>query len=295
MKKTILAVALLVATAVSAQDFYVSFGGGVYSGASKDLLTGGGEFEGSYGEGYHGQARLGYMLNEKFGVDLGVGYLYGDDQNVYKANGVDIIGRARAFGVSLAGLYNISDNVYVRAGLLSKLGGRTDIVSSVSAQVPATIANPAAPATATLPLEVAIERDNKGTFPLGFIGAFGVKFKIADRWSLFAEMEYQGIDVSADRSVLDNFSATIAGQPTDKATLQGAIGQQVAGLLQLAQIAPNDPRLAALPNLVTLRNLIADEVIYVDNPNPANAETRSFDAPYSSFGINIGATYSFDW
>ncbi|MDY0779464.1 outer membrane beta-barrel protein [Tenacibaculum sp. IB213877] len=262
MKKTVLALAMFfVALGINAQDFYVALSGGVTGVTSQKTLRTGGDLKGSYGEGYQGQLRLGYLFDKTFGVDLGVGYLYGSDQQIANSNGLDIVGRARAFGLSLSGLVNLSENVYVRAGLLTKLGGRTDIVGTLEQG----------------PLKIDFERDNHGKFPLGFNAAFGVKFKLNDKWGVFAEMEYQGIDVDADESVLDTYSAYLGGE-----VLQPA---------ELAQV------LATLPVEAQMQigGLITDKVTYVDNPTPGQPESKSITAPYSSFGLNIGVTYSFDW
>lgn len=279
MKKTILAFAVLfAAVSINAQDFYVALSGGPSWGASQKVLRTGGTLSGSYGEGKQVHLRGGYMFNNRFGVDLGVGYLYGDDQKIANEGGLDVIGRARAFGVALTGVFNVSENVYVRGGLLSKLGGRTDIVGSLTQPLPAQLLNPAAPATATVPLEVQFERDNKGSFPLGFVGAFGVKFKISKSFDVFTEVEYQGINVPAKESLLSNYSIKVAGKDTKREQVTQLVGTLPASLQ--AQFA-------------SLLGLVADKVTYVDNPNPANFETKSIDAPYSSFGFNFGVIYTF--
>ncbi|MFD0991909.1 outer membrane beta-barrel protein [Tenacibaculum geojense] len=262
MKKIILAGAFLLATvSVSAQDFYAAFSAGATGAASQKTLRTGGDLQGSYGDGYQAHLRMGYLFNKTFGVDLGVGYLYGNDQQIAEGGGLDVVGRARAFGISLAGVVNLSENVYVRAGLLSKLGGRTDIVGTLEQGG----------------LKIDFERDNKGSFPLGFNAAFGVKFKVADKWQVFAEMEYQGINVDAEKSVLDTYTAYLGGQEISAEQL-GAV-------------------LATLPleSQLQIGGLIADEVTYVDNPTLGQPETESIQAPYSSFGLNIGVIYSFDW
>lgn len=262
MKKSILVLVMILATvSANAQDFYAAFSVGASGSASQKTLRTGGELKGSYGDGYQAHLRMGYLINKTFGLDLGVGYLYGNDQQIAEGNGLDVIGRGRAFGISLAGVINLSENVYVRAGALSKLGGRTDIVGTLEQG----------------PLKIDFERDNKGSFPIGFNAAFGVKFKISEKWNVFAEMEYQGIDVAADKSVLDTYTAYLGGNEIS--------AQQLSGVL------------ATLPleSQVLIGGLIADEVTYVDNPTFGKPETKSIDAPYSSFGLNIGVIYSFDW
>lgn len=273
MKKMILAVVVLFTTVtVSAQEFYLALGGGRSYKASEKKVSNSSVFEGSYGEGYQAQLRFGYLFNEKFGVDLGVGYLQGDAQQVMETP-ANLKGSARAFGLALTGVYNLSKNVYVRGGLLTKLGGRTEIEGSIDTNLP----NITSEGVVMVPLSIDIVRHNKGSFPLGFVGVFGVKFDLGSNFGIFAEMEYLGINVPADRSTLNSFSATLAGQAVSKDALLQKVGTLPASVqAQLGALLP----------------LISDEVVYVDNPTNMN-ETKSFDAPYSSFGFNIGITYSF--
>lgn len=287
MKKTLLTLAIALAgfSTVNAQKgFYVSLAGGPTYKAGTEVLSPVSGLTGSYGEGMQAQVRGGYFFNDKVGIDLGVGYLHGDKQQILETP-VSLTGSGRAFGASLTGVYNLSENVYVRAGLLTKLGGKTLVEGSIN--TPYDLG--AGPGI----LSVDVTRDNKGSFPLGFTGAFGVKFKIADNWGIFAEMDYQGINVPAEKSLLGDFTATFNGTEIPKEQVQGAVAGQIQGLLQLAQLNPNDPRLAALPTLSTLNTLIADEVIFVDNPTLGKPETQSRDVPYSSFGFSFGFTYFF--
>lgn len=286
MKKTLLTIAIALASlTVSAQKgFYVSLAGGPTFKAGTKVLSERSGLTGSYGEGFQGQLRGGYFFNDKIGIDLGVGYLHGAKQQIIETP-ASITGSARAYGLALTGVYNVLENVYVRGGLLTKLGGKTLVKSDLDATFP-TAAGPAL-------LNVKFTRDNKGSFPLGFIGALGVKFDLASNFGMFVELDYQGINVPAKKSVLGDLSASLDGRALSKAQLQGAIGQQLAGLLQIAQQNPKDPRLAALPTIATLNNLISDEITYVDNPTPGKPESKSTDAPYSSFGFSIGVTYHF--
>lgn len=279
MKKTILAAAMLFASlTVSAQKgYYVSVAGGSTGMANQKLLsTSDGALKGSYGEGFQAQLRGGYFFNDKIGIDLGVGYLHGDDQQI-RNDYLKINARARAFGAALTGVYNLSEHVYVRAGVLTKIGGKSIAEGTLDLDIPAEWVNPAAAGSgATVPLHVEFDRDNKGKLPVGFIGAFGVKFKLADNWGIFGEMEYQGIDVTPDTSTLTRFSGTVAGKPVERNQLLALIEANP----QAAYVFRED------------KLSIYDEFTYSDNPDP-NTQRKSFDAPYSSFGFAIGVTYFF--
>ena len=142
MKKTILAIALVFSTITASAQFYVSASAGGSLAANQSVLgektnflTGDvTDLIGSYGEGINGNLRAGYFFNKTVGIELGVGYLYGAEQetrNTYAdfgAGAVDLISvnaKARAFGASLSGVFNVTESVYVRLGLLTKIGGKT--------------------------------------------------------------------------------------------------------------------------------------------------------------------------
>lgn len=289
MKKLLLFVALIAATTVSAQ-FYVSgsagyaFAGGKKVLGSEDTPKGSKELKGSYGEGIQTQLRGGYFFNDKWGVELAVGYLHGSNQKVKKVNmgtlQAEIEARGRAFGASLSAVYNVTENFYARAGFLTKLGGKTEALGSVNAKLPAQLFNPAAPAgTPAVPLNIDFTRDYKGKFPFGFIGALGYKHPVAENWSIFGEVEYMNINVTRKKSMIGDFSASLGGKKVTRDVL-------------LAQ-------LAALPDQVkgqfsSLAPLLSDELVYVDKPDPKKPkEAKIGDVPYSSFGINFGVIYSF--
>lgn len=276
MNKSILLVAMVLVTMSASAQYYVSVSGGVHGKANMKLLsTSDGALKGSYGEGIQTQIRGGYFFNDKIGIDLGVGYLHGDDQQL-RDDYLKINARARAFGASLAAVYNLSKNVYVRAGLLTKIGGKSIAEGALDLDIPGEWANPAlAGSGVTLPLHVEFDRDNTGQLPVGFVGAFGLKFKVANNWSVFAEMEYQGIDVTPDVSTLTRFSGTLAGVAVERDQLLALIG--------------GNPRASVLFREDRLS--ILDEFTYSDNPS--ENQRKEFDAPYSSFGINFGVIYTF--
>ncbi|MCT4698794.1 porin family protein [Tenacibaculum haliotis] len=276
MNKIILSVIIVLTSLSVNAQYYVSVSGGVHNKADMKLLsTSNGALKGSYGEGIQTQVRGGYFFNEKIGVDLGVGYLHGEDQQI-RNDYLSINARARAFGASLAAIYNLSNNVYVRAGLITKIGGKSIAEGSLDLDIPGEWVNPAlAGSGQTLSLEVEFDRDNAGEFPLGFVGAFGVKFEVTSNWSVFAEMEYQGIDVVPNKSTLTRYSGTLAGQPV--------------GRDQLIALIESNPQASAFFEEDKLS--IFDEFTYSNNPS--DTQRKKFDAPYSSFGLNFGVIYTF--
>lgn len=290
MKKMgITALFVLISTVASAQ-FYMSGSGGYSLEMAEKKLgdnissTGKSDLKGSYGAGTHIQLRGGYLFNEKFGVELGLGYLHGADQDVTKITGIptlpeaDIVARGRAFGASLSGVYNVTENIYVRAGLLTKVGGKTQAEGKVSTKLPVALLNP----TITDPtilgdLNAEFTTDFKGKLPFGAIAAAGYKYPISDKLSIFAEVEYMGINVTRDKSNLKDFSATFAGQAVTR-------DQVVAGMTALIA-SPTTPA-GTKQTVAQFLPLLADEAKWGEGALPSSK------APYSSLGFNIGITFN---
>lgn len=281
MKKTILTTAMLFIAITTSAQFYISASGGYSFGAGEKVLgkevdaSGASkEIKGSYGEGTHIQLRTGYLFSEKIGMELGLGYLHGAEKQVNKfaVPFVDVKARGRAYGAALSGVYNVTNNFYVRAGVLTKIGGKTEVVGKVKTKLPVSIFNPAVPATVLADLDVEFTNDFKGKMPFGFTGAVGYKFPVADNLALFAEVDYMGINVTRDTSKLSSFSATLAGNKVTR-------DQLVAGVKKLP--AQNQAVFAPL------LPLLQDEAKWGEGSLP------SAQAPYSSIGINFGITYTF--
>ncbi len=210
MKKVILAVTLLLSTITASAQFYTSFAAGATIGANEkvlgqniSLLDGSSSnLSGSYGEGYHGQLRVGYFFNETFGLELGAGYLHGSNQDVNQIDGVlDMEARGRAYGASLSAVFNVTKNVYVRFGGLIKVGGKTEAITALTL--------PNALTGLGTDIEADFTTDFKGKLPFGFVGAIGYKFNVSEKINLFAEVEYMNITVTRDRSNLADYSGTV--------------------------------------------------------------------------------------
>jgi hypothetical protein len=299
MKKLLIFVFALVATSASAQ-FYVSASGGAQIGsagilmgtelnAAKTIATN--EY-GSFGEGLNAQLRGGYFFNKTFGVELGLGYLHGADQvrDSYKASSAGVVSEvvdakayARAYGFTAALVYNFNDNIYGKFGAVTKIGGKT--VAELTR-------------TSTTPFGNIVtkgEQEYNGRIPLGFIGAMGYKYKINDKLNLFAELEYLGINVTRDKSEFTSLNITTPNVPAS-AFYAGspAVPSKTwklgdAPYLWLSEV----PGLPA-SSITTI--YAPTKITYLDelpNPNTDPSKALSEVAPYSSFGLNIGITYSF--
>ncbi|QVY66400.1 outer membrane beta-barrel protein [Polaribacter sp. Q13] len=308
MKQLITVVAAILISTVSYAQFQISASTG-YAMGSAGMLTGTTTTTtstennyGSYGEGLNFQLRGTYFLNEKFGLELALGYLNGADQTINKTSvpgvaEVNAIARARAFGASTSMVYKFTENFYGRIGALLKVGGKTEAVVSSRAYL-------SDPQVAFFNSQIAgldldsgsysqtnyIE-DFHGHFPLGFVGALGYKFDLDENFSLFVEAEYYGISLKRKDSELAEFN-------TDIVSSNGTI--KIPGYKSLDNLPS--------PSLETMATNVFSNTTYVDelSHTEAAAQAAAIDAgdsshstelsqkvPYSSFGVNFGITYKF--
>jgi hypothetical protein len=294
MKKLLIFVFALVATSVSAQ-YYVSVSGGAQMGSAGVLMgtelnaagTQATNEYGSFGEGLNAQLRAGYFWNKTFGVELGLSYLHGAEQvrDSYRSyygkssatltnEVVDAKAYARAYGFSAALIYNFNENIYGKFGALTKVGGKTVAELSRSTSTPFG------------PVVASGEQEFKGRIPLGFIGAMGYKYKINDKLNLFAELEYLGINVTRDKSEFTSLTIKTPAVPAN------ALGAGHPGFAAYTWNLGSAPYVH--PVFGTL--YAPTEITYVDtlpttNTDPSKALSEV--APYSSFGLNFGLTYTF--
>lgn len=229
---------------------------------------------GSYGEGLNFQLRGTYFFNDSFGIDLAVGYLNGADKTVSKVDlpnaNVNAIARARAFGASTSIVYRFTNSIYGRFGALIKVGGKTEAIiynkSVFSEQEAQAIGLPVGSYSETNYTE-----NFHGVFPLGFVGALGYKFDLKSNFSVFAEAEYYGISLKRKNSEMVVFN-------TDFVLADGTVAS------------------GGFYSLDNLPDGYHKETTYVDNLSNSNTDSSQelgVKVPYSSFGINIGITYTF--
>ncbi|WP_304347967.1 outer membrane beta-barrel protein [Capnocytophaga leadbetteri] len=283
MKKKLLSVAAVVLgiAAVHGQA-YVSLSGG-YGFQSNQKVVGRDatnpaaitDLKGSYGEGYQAQLRGGYFFTKRWGAELALGYLHGEDIATNKNQILDMTAHGRAFGASLSAVFNITDNLYVRAGAVTKIGGKTESTTKLNANLSLRVFNPLAPDT-KVNMKADFQTNFHGKIPFGFIGGIGYRFNVTDKISLFVEGEYLNINVPRKTSKLESFSATLGGA---NSSLSLQEFKRYMARLQSSATAP-----AAYKQLANqISPLLEDEYSWEGKGAP--------DAPYSSIGFHFGVTY----
>lgn len=284
MKKKLLSVAAVVLgiAAVHGQA-YVSLSGG-YGFQSNQKVVGRDatdsaaitDLKGSYGEGYQAQLRGGYFFTKRWGAELALGYLHGEDIATNKNQILDMTAHGRAFGASLSAVFNITDNLYVRAGAVTKIGGKTESTTKLNANLPLRVFNPLASPTDVVNMKADFQTNFHGKIPFGFIGGIGYRFNITDKISLFVEGEYLNINVPRKTSKLESFSATLGGANSSLSL------QEFKRYMARLQSSATTP--AAYKQLANqISPLLEDEYSWEGKGAP--------DAPYSSIGFHFGVTY----
>ena len=284
MKKKLLSVAAVVLgiAAVHGQA-YVSLSGG-YGFQSNQKVVGKdatniaavSDLKGSYGEGYQAQLRGGYFFTKRLGAELALGYLHGGDIATNKNQILDMTAHGRAFGASLSAVFNITDNLYVRAGAVTKIGGKTESTTKLNANLPLRVFNPLASPTDVVNMKADFQTNFHGKIPFGFIGGIGYRFNVTDKISLFVEGEYLNINVPRKTSKLESFSATLGG-----ANSSLSLQEFKRYMVRLQSSATASAAYKQLANQIS--PLLEDEYSWEGKGAP--------DAPYSSIGFHFGVTY----
>ncbi|HKJ06569.1 MAG TPA: hypothetical protein VJ970_03800 [Flavobacteriaceae bacterium] len=292
MKKIFLIIVAVLAVNLASAQFYVSASGG-YSMSSAGIKTGTSlndsqtEAEnhyGSYGEGLNTQLKFGYFFNSMFGAELGLGYLNGADQDISSFETTDDgqtvteytegIAHARAYGLTASLVYNFNKNLYGKFGMVTKVGGKTE--AEFTRYNPTPFGN----------IVTEGVNDYHGRFPLGFTAVMGYKFDLGSNWSFFTELEYLGINVTRDRSEFQELTITYPAVPEN--SLPGGNPAIPGGTWNLGDAPVSHPVYGTLyaPSEIEYKDT-------VDQPNNDPSVALSSVAPYSSFGLNIGLTYTF--
>lgn len=326
MKKILTAVVILATTMTANAQFYASATGGYALGVpsanlGEQNINGNQKVTfGTYGEGFNTQLRVGYFFNKTWGVDVSTGYLHGAKQTVNKVVNTETTpfphkidgeakAQAKAYGLALSVIYNFTDNFYGRFGVLTKIGGKTQLVGQSTtvtthdiplqnlirsgAKLPlpqplvdamnAGSINPSIKQGATI--ETSYTEEFKGKMPFGTIAALGYKYNITDNLSVFGEVEYMNIGVKRDYSEVVNFeqkiNATITGVPTGDVNLS---------MTKTLKDFENNSYTDIRGREYFKKTTYVDE-IPANNTDASKELTQK--ASYSSLGINIGVTYTF--
>lgn len=288
MKKLLSIVAVLFISTQAFSQFYISASGGYSIGSAGTLMgtslnadqsTATNSY-GSYGEGLNGQLRAGYFFNDTFGVELGLGYLHGADQvkdsyesTTYGYEVTDAKAYARAYGLTAALIYNFNESIYGKFGAVTKVGGKT--VAEFTKTTPTPFGN----------IVSVGEQEYHGKLPLGFIGAMGYRYKVSDKVALFAELEYLGINVKRDYSKYTELTVTYPAIPAN--ALYSGSPAISGGTYNVGDAPVNHPVFGTI--------YAPEEITYYDSLPADNSDPSkqlSEISPYSSFGLNIGITFT---
>ena len=291
MKKNLLSVvAFLGAATIYAQKTYVSVSGGYGFPSSQKVLGKDASdpntitnLKGSYGEGLQAQLRGGYYFYNNLAVELALGYLHGNNVQTNKNKIVDMKAHGRAFGASLSLVYDITDNLYVRAGAVTKIGGKTTVKTSLNANLPMNMFNPLAHPNAVIGLNTEFESSFHGKMPFGFIGGVGYRFNLAKNISLFVEGEYLNINVPRKESRLESFKASSTALGVSLPITLDKFKGYINSLQKLPSLNEKTAAYKQLANQIA--PLLEDNYNWEGKGAP--------DAPYSSIGLNVGITYRF--
>ena len=188
MKKLLfIALFAFVFTNINAQ-FYsgLSFGYGIDANKSAlgtETSDDGAETQlyGSFGEGFNITGKFGYMLTEHVGLELGVNYLIGATQTLYKANGNLKEGYSNALVMIPQLVLKTKVGLYSRLGFVVPVVGKTTITTSYD--------------KSWYSSSRYTEEEFHGSFTLGFAATLGYSLNLSDKLSIFGEVQYQGLSV----------------------------------------------------------------------------------------------------
>ncbi|GET44719.1 outer membrane beta-barrel protein [Capnocytophaga felis] len=274
----LLAVAAIFGATVYGQT-YVSVSGGYGFEAHKKkvgeevALTGvSSDLEGSFGAGFQTQLRGGYFFNKRWGAELAVGYLHGKEVKTSKTPVSESISKSSVFGASLSAVFNVTENIYLRAGGVTKVGGSSEINTNINLT------------PFSMPAKATVTSKTSGKMPFGFIGGLGYRFKLTEKLSFFVEGEYINISVAPDKLKLDNFNGTFGGKNVSSKEFLGNVNTTLERLS--ASPSPQHKALVekAKPLVTKLSTLLQEDEVSVANQDKS---------PYSSIGFNFGFTFHF--
>jgi len=260
-KNLLLIIALFVATSMSAQ-FYAGLGLGYGLGASKrangtettGTITK--NIYGSYGQGFNTHLKLGFMFNDNMGIELGVSYLFGASQTIYKDSFA--LKEAKSSGLRLAPqlVYKLDNGFYGRFGMIIPVLGKTVVTDNDDKSLFLVGGLPVVGKK-----ESTIE--TKGSFSIGFIGAIGYGFALNDNMTIFGELEYIGLSIKSGSATVTEY--TFEGN--DVLSTMKTSQKEYEYVDEIDSSVKSDP----------------------DKPT----QKLKQKAPFSSFGLNIGITMTF--
>jgi len=221
-RNLLLLVAIFIAGSMSAQ-LYVGARVGYGFGAQKyDVgFTQTDDYKeniwGSMGQGLPMGLKVGYYFNDNLGVELGINYWIGAEQTAADVSSTIAPGMvytnlttAKSSQLRLMPqlVYKSDMGVYGRFGMVIPASGSTVVTS--------TEVMPGAAGSTT----TEAEKQYKGSFAIGFAGAFGYAYELSDNMNLFGEMEYISLTIKGKTSEITKYSINGTDQLSAMTTIQ---------------------------------------------------------------------------
>lgn len=273
MRKTLLLVAVLVVTAHSFAQLYITAGAG-YTAGTPDALLGTTTLQtpsslnktnnyGTFGTGMNYKLNMGYFFTENLGIDLGFTLLKGPEQimdsYLYEAARIDATSKATttAIGFAPSIIYKLDNGLYGRVGFATKVGGQTDV----------DIYNKA-PRDANTYTVTKAKAVVNGKIPIGITTALGYSYALNDKISIFGEAELLSISVNRDKLTYSEFDTSVY---LNNGTLA------MAGAYTIDNLPPGTTKVTTYTETFT---------------NEAGTGLTTVGS-YSSLGFAIGIKYAF--
>lgn len=260
---------------------------------SEKVLTG------SYGAGGRGGLSFGWNINQYIAVEGTFNY-YRSKKNLMTREETTVINTSTTVGkVESHGYVNAIDfapgvvmspglkkiNPYVRFGLVVPLWGRLNIETDASRSGTATVGGQ----TVRTQLNVHRNEKVKPNVTLGFQGALGVAFPVANKLDIIVEAEYRNIPVRSKEKEVTVYDETVALiNPANGAV----ISTQHRGVDDLSTAERNTKYVTTLDQSSnTPVGQQGAEVSYRDDSKPAN-ELKSY-INIGGLGGNVGLRWRF--
>jgi len=261
MKKLLL-ISLIAFAIISADaQFYAGLGLGYGFGSNKRVVgneitaTSNSNVYGSYGQGFNINPKLGYMVNDNMGFELGIDYFMGATQTILKTSTDLQEGQSNALILAPQFVLKTDNGLYSRFGIFVPVAGKTTITIESSNYYGT---------------DLSAEAETKGSFSVGVVAALGYEYSLNDNLSLFGELQYSGISVRSGTFEYTKF--------------------EVGGKDKLADMDEYDKKTEYVDELNSSSNNSSYNTNY--DKDSAKEELKS-TSPFSSFAINVGVIYKF--
>ena len=229
-RNLLLLVAIFIAGSMSAQ-LYVGARVGYGFGAQKYAVgfTQTDDYKeniwGSMGQGLPMGLKVGYYFNDNLGIELGINYWIGAEQTAADVNvsayplspgvyATDFTNVTTAKSSQLRMMpqlvYKSDMGIYGRFGMVIPVSGKTIVSSTTEFKMP----------LSGDPMKMEEETEYKGTFAIGFAGAFGYAYELSDNMHLFGEMEYISLTIKGKTSEITKSSTNDQDQLPSMSTYE---------------------------------------------------------------------------